>query len=135
MCVCSSSMCCIVLQYIAVCYSVLQVFDRCDILLRTRTHRISCVAVRVPRQGVAGCCKVLQSVAECFRVLQCVAAVRLYCAQGTIISPEFLRVHRHYVAVCFAICCSVLQPGSVLQRTAVCCSCDIRLCTGNNYIS
>ena len=87
--------CCSVLQWIAVCCTVLQ-------CVLTLTHLYVIFAV---------CCSVLQCVAVCCSVLQCVA-----------VCWHWL-IHMWYLE-CFGVCCSVLQCVavccSVLQFVAMC---------------
>jgi len=101
---------CNVLQCIAVCCGVLQ----CDVMCCSVCCSVlQCVAVCCGvLQCDVMCCSVLQCVAVCCSVLQCVAVccVAVCCR----------------VLQCVAVCCSVLQCVavccSVLQCVAVCCS-------------
>ena len=85
-----------VLQYVAVCGSMLQ---------------------WVSNEGVAGCCRVLQCVTVCCSVLQDVAVCRNVSQCVAVRCRVLQRV---------AVCCSVLRCAavccSVLQCVAVCCS-------------
>jgi len=98
-----------VVQFVAVCYSVLQCAAvSCDVYVSVLQWD------PVPPYNpllhyVAGCCSVLQCVAVCCSVLQCV-----------VVGCRALQ--------CVAVCISVLQWGPqpslnpLLQCVAVCCS-------------
>ena len=101
--VCATNLVCVrdmtVLQYIAVCCSVLPCGAACCSVLQ-------CVAV---------CCRVLQGVAVCYSVLKCFAVFNF-----TVIfwrsSSQTSACVLQCVAVRVAVCCCVVQ------RVAVCCS-------------
>ena len=83
-------MCCGVLQYVAVCYNVLQ----------RRSVHLLCLCI------AAVCCNVLQGVAVCRSVLQCVA---VYCNVSQCVAAQ----ERAPTAL-------VHDKASVLQWVAVC---------------
>jgi len=114
---CHKTLCCSVLQCVAVRCSVLQCVAVCSSALQ-------CVAV---------CCSVLQCVAVCCSVLQCVA----FTQQST---RDIMLVWCYLIAVCssvlqcIAMCCSALcfsqqitrenkiTNCSLLQHVAMCCN-------------
>ena len=105
--------CCVVLQSVAVCGSVLL----CVIILQSVAECGKVV------QSIAECCKVLQSVAVCCSVLLCVIMVQC-------VAVPYIPCISCMLLVCcsvamVAVCCSVLQCVavccSVLQCVAICC--------------
>ena len=106
---------CFMLQYVAVCCSVLQ---RSHHALMPPSHFTMCCSVL---QCVVVCCSMLHCVAVCCRhliTLRCLRAItlcvavccsELYCA--AIISRNSVRCS---VLQCFAVCCSVLQCVAVI---------------------
>ena len=106
-------MCCSVLQYVAVCCSMLQ----CAAHVRGCCSRCAavCYAYCSVLQHTAACCIVSHCVAGCCRMLQCADSNKKLNSVGC----------QGHVAAC----CSVLQCVavcevccSVLQCVAVCCS-------------
>jgi len=122
----------VVLQYVAVCCSVLQRIAACVVcvlqcalqrlLVANRTHYLSCCSML---QCVAVCCSVLQRIAACVVcVLQCALQRRaLLVANRTHYLSCCIMLH------CVAVCCSVLQR--IAACVGVCCSV---CCNGEPYL-
>jgi len=111
-----STLCCSVLQCVAVCCSVLQYIYMCtlhtNIAKLDSTPKPMCCNLL---QHVVVCCSVLQCVAVCYSVLQLYVHVTYKHSQT--------RLHtKANVLQCVAVCCSVLQC------VAVCCSVLIYIC-------
>jgi len=122
--VCCSALCCVkkdichpifTYQFVVVCETVCCSVLRCVALCQPR-----CLSSHVDLSVCCGVfCSVLQYVAVCCSALQCAlqrVAVRCMVSTQMFVTPCRLISVWQYVAVCFAVCCSVLQ------HVAACCS-------------
>jgi len=113
-----STVCCSVLQYVAVRYSALQCVAVCCSVVQCVAvccSELQCVAIRdrnqkdgLPLLSVPMRCSQLQCVAVCYCVLQCVA-VCCSALQCVAVCCSVLQ--------CVAVCCSALQSGAGKSKT------------------
>ena len=113
------AVCCSVLQYVAVCCSLLQSVMNMT-LIRNNTTEFSRLFSKL---FVRACCRVKQCVTACRSVLQCVAVccsvlqcVAVCCSVWKCVYRNQLPLQRivfQCVMQCAAVCCSMLQYVAV----------------------